>query len=120
VDRQEGVDIDGDVDMERDGDDKEEEDEEEEDTDKEDEEEEEDEDADEDDGKEPWTISQGGMVNTSADDVDIMVDDQPIIGNPFNPGRESAQWRSGQFGLAILYIERLLEQREQYRFWTFS
>jgi len=37
------------------------------------------EDKDEDDGKEPRTIGQGGMVNTSADDVDTMVDDQPIV-----------------------------------------
>ena len=32
-----------------------------------------------DDGKEPWTIRQGEMVNTSAYDVDTMVDDQPIV-----------------------------------------
>ena len=75
VDAPDGVDLDGDVDMERDGDDDEEEDEEEEDEEKEDEEE----DKDEDDGKEPRTIGQGEMVNTSADDVDTMVDDQPIV-----------------------------------------
>ena len=69
VDAPDGVDLDGDVDMERDGDDQVEEDEQEE-----DEEEEE-----EDDGKEPRTIGQGEMVNTSADDVDTMVDDQPIV-----------------------------------------
>jgi hypothetical protein len=74
VDAPDGVDLDGDMDMERDGDD-EEEDEEEEDEEKEDEEE----DKDEDDGKEPRTIGQGEMVNTSADDVDTMVDDQPIV-----------------------------------------
>ena len=32
-----------------------------------------------------------------------------IIGNPLNPGPESARWRSGQCGLVILYIERPLE-----------
>jgi hypothetical protein len=73
VDAPEGVDLDGDVDMERDGDDEEEEDEKKED------EEEEEVDEDEDDGKEPRTIGQGEMVNTSADDVDTMVDDQPIV-----------------------------------------
>jgi len=31
------------------------------------------------DRKEPRTIGQGEMVNTSADDVDTMVDDQPIV-----------------------------------------
>jgi hypothetical protein len=88
--------LDGDVDIERDGDDKEEEDEEEEDEEeedeqKEDEEEEEEEeevvvvdvdeedDKDEDDGKEAQMIGQGAMVNTSADDVANMVDDQPIV-----------------------------------------
>ena len=39
----------------------------------------EEEDKDEDDGKEPRTIGQGEMVNSSADDVDTMVDDQPIV-----------------------------------------
>jgi len=76
------------VDMERDGDNEEEEDEEEEDEEKEAEEEEEEEeeededeedDKDEDDGKEPRTIGQGEMVNTSADDVDNMGDTQPIV-----------------------------------------
>jgi len=77
-----GVDLDGDVDMERDADDEEEQDEEEEDEEKEDEEEEEEEeeeDKDEDDAKEPRTIGQGEMVNTSADDEDTMVDDQQIV-----------------------------------------
>jgi hypothetical protein len=84
------VELDGDVDIERDGDDKEEEDEEAEDEKKEDEEEEEEEvvvvvdvdeedDKDEDDGKEAQMIGQGAMVNTSADDVANMVDDQPIV-----------------------------------------
>jgi len=45
----------------------------------EEEEDEEEEDEDEDDGKEPRTIGQGEMVNTSADDVDTTVDHQPII-----------------------------------------
>jgi hypothetical protein len=44
-----------------------------------DEDEEEDEDKDEDNGKEPRTIGQGEMVNTSADDADTMVDDQPTV-----------------------------------------
>jgi len=87
VDAPDGVDFDGNVDMERHGDNEEEEDEEEEDEEKEDEEEEE-EDKDEDeeeedkdgnDGNEPRTIGQGEMVNSSADDVDTMVDDQPIV-----------------------------------------
>jgi len=69
VDAPDGVDLDGDVDMERDADDQVEEDEL-----VEDEEEE-----DDDDGKEPRTIGQGEMVNTSPDDVDTMVDDQPIM-----------------------------------------
>jgi hypothetical protein len=73
VDAPDGVDLDGDVDMERDGDDEAEEDEKKED------EEEEEVDEDEDDGKEPRMIGQGEMVNTSADDVDTMVDDQPIV-----------------------------------------
>jgi hypothetical protein len=64
VDTPDGVDLDGDVDMERDGDDEVEEDEQEE---------------DEDDGKEPRTLGQKEMVNTSADDVNTMVDDQPIV-----------------------------------------
>jgi len=33
----------------------------------------------EDDGKEPWTISQREMVNTSAENLDTMVDNQPIV-----------------------------------------
>jgi len=76
-----GIDLHGDVDMERDGDDEEEQDEEEEDEEEEDEEEEDEdekEDEYEDDGKEPQTIGQGEMVNTSADGVDTMVDDQPM------------------------------------------
>jgi hypothetical protein len=85
VDAPDGVDLDGDVDMERDGDDDEEEDEEEKDEEKEDEvlvEEEvkdEEEDEDEDDGKELWTIGQGERVNTSADDADTMVADEPTV-----------------------------------------
>jgi hypothetical protein len=87
VDAPDGINVDGDVDMERDGDDEVEEDEEEDDEKKQDEEEEEEEvvdedeeeDKDEDNGKEPWRIGQGEMLNTSADDVDTMVDDQPIV-----------------------------------------
>ena len=70
VDTPDGIGLDGEVDMERYGDDEVEEDEQEED---------EEEEEDEDDGKEPWTIGQGEMVNTSADDVDPMVDDQPTM-----------------------------------------
>jgi len=69
--------------MERDSEDEPEEDEEEEDEeedkDQEDKEEEEDEHEDEHDGKKLRMISQGEMVNTLADNVDTMVDDQPIV-----------------------------------------
>jgi hypothetical protein len=82
VDAPDDHDLEGDVDMEMDRDDEEEEDEQEENG-KEEEEEEEDEDKekdkDEDDGKEPRMIGQGEIVNTSADDIDTMVDDQPIM-----------------------------------------
>ena len=80
------VDLDRDVNMERDFDDDEEEDEEEEDEEMDDAEAEveekdvdEEEDKDEDDGKEPQTIGWGEMVNTSADNVDIMVGHEPIV-----------------------------------------
>jgi hypothetical protein len=76
VDAQDGVDIDGDVDMERDGEDGEDEEEEDE---KEEEVVDEDEEKDEDNGKEPRTIGQGELVNTSADDVDTIVDDKPTV-----------------------------------------
>jgi len=84
VDALDGVDLDSNVDMERDGDNDEEGDEEEKDEEKEDEEEveeedEEEEEEDKDDGKEPRTIGQGEIINTSADDVATMVDDQPIV-----------------------------------------
>jgi len=75
VDAPYGVDLDSNLDMDRDGDD-EEDNEEKEDSAGEDEEEE---DEDEDDGKEPQTIGQGEKVNTSADIVDTMVDDQPMV-----------------------------------------
>jgi len=82
MDGPDGIDLDSHVDMERDGDDKQQEDEEEDDEGEEDEEEE-DEDEEEykdtDDGKEPWTIGQREMVNTSSDKVDTMVDNQPIM-----------------------------------------
>jgi hypothetical protein len=39
----------------------------------------EDEEEDKDNGKEPRTIGQGEMVNTSADDADGMVDDEPTV-----------------------------------------
>jgi len=45
----------------------------------EEEDEDDEEDKHEDDGKEPRTIGQGQMVNTSADCVNTMVDDQPIV-----------------------------------------
>ena len=78
MDAPEGVDLDSDVDMEKDRDDEEDE---EEDDEKEEEEvdEEEDKDEDEDNGKEPWTIGQGEMVNTLADNAGTMVDDQPTV-----------------------------------------
>jgi len=81
VDTLDGVDLDGDVDMERDGEDEEDEKEEDDKEEKEveEEEEEDDEDEDENNGKEPRTIGQGEMVNTSADDADIMVDDRPTV-----------------------------------------
>ena len=69
--------------MKRDSDDDEEEDEEVEHQQEEDEDEEEDKDEeenkDEDDGKELQTIGQGEMENTTADNVDTGVDDEPII-----------------------------------------
>jgi hypothetical protein len=79
VDALDGVDIHGDVDMARDGDKEEEADEK-----KEDQEEEvvaknEEEDKGENNGKEPRTIGWGEMVNTSADYVDTMREDQPIV-----------------------------------------
>jgi len=83
VDAPDGVDLDGNMVMERDGDDEEEADKEEEDEEEDDKEEEEDEyeeeDNNEDDGKEPQMIGQGEGANTFADDVDSIVDDQPIV-----------------------------------------
>ena len=72
VDALDGVDLDGDVDMERDCEDEENKEEE-------DGNEEEDEDEDEDNGKEPRMLGQGEMVNTSADNVDTMVVDEPTV-----------------------------------------
>jgi hypothetical protein len=82
VEALDGLDLDGNVDMDRDGDNKEEEDEEEE-------HQEQEEDENENDGKEPRTIGQGEMVNTSADNVDAMVDDQPIV--PPEQGQEMCE-----------------------------
>jgi len=82
VDALDGVHLDGDENMEMDVDVEEEQDEEEQDEEKEDKEEEnqdEEEDKDEDDGKEPRMIGQGESVNTFADNVDTMVDNQPIV-----------------------------------------
>jgi len=88
VDALHGVDLDGDVDMERDGDDDEEEDKEKADEEKEDEEE----DKNEDDGKEPRTIGQGEMVNTSAYDANTIVDDEQTVlpkqGRKMDQGQE--------------------------------
>jgi hypothetical protein len=67
MDAPDGVDLNGDVNMDRHGDDELEEDEQE------------DDEEEEDDGKEPQTIAPGEMVNTSADNADTMVDDQPIV-----------------------------------------
>ena len=78
MDAQDGVDLDRNVDIELDGEDAEDE---EEDDEEEDEEvdEDEDENENEDNGKEPRTIGQGEMVNTSADDADSMVDNDPTV-----------------------------------------
>ena len=77
VDAPDVVDLDRDLHMERDSDDEEEEYEEEKDKLEDDEDEEENEN--EDDGKKNRMISHGEMVNTSADDVVTMVDEQPIV-----------------------------------------
>jgi hypothetical protein len=77
VDAPDGFDIDGDVHMESAGEvgeDEEEDDEKEEEVVVD-----EDEEENEDNGKEPRTIGQGEMVNTSADDVVTMVDDEPTV-----------------------------------------
>ena len=82
VDAPYGGDSDGEVDLECDSDDEEVDDEDEEDDeDKDGEEEDEDqeEDEDENDGNEPRTIGQGEMLNPLANDVDSMVDDQPLM-----------------------------------------
>jgi hypothetical protein len=85
VDAPDSVDLDHDVDMKRDGEDDEDEDDEGEDEEKEDEEvveeedEHEEEDKDEDDGKQHQKIGQGEIVFSLADDVDTMVDNQPIV-----------------------------------------
>jgi hypothetical protein len=70
VDARDGVDLDGDVDMEWDGEDE---------KDEEGEDEKEEEEVDEENGKEPRTIGQGEMVNTSADYADTIVDDLPTM-----------------------------------------
>jgi len=71
VDALDGVDLDSDVHMERDIKDRKQADEEEKDGQKEDE--------NANNGKEHPTIGQEQMVNTSADDVDTMVNNQPIV-----------------------------------------
>jgi hypothetical protein len=76
VGKLDGVDLDGNVDLERDGEDVEDEEEKDE---KEEEVVDEDEEEDEENGKEPRTIGQGEMVNTSADDADTMADDKPTL-----------------------------------------
>ena len=68
--------------MERNSDDQVEDNKEEEEDEKEDDKEEDDneeDNEDEDDSKEPRTIGQGAIVNTLADDVSTMLDDQPIM-----------------------------------------
>jgi len=83
VDAQDGVDLVGNVHMERDGDEEEEaeleKDEEQMEKNEKDEEEEQEEDKDEDDSKEPQTIGQEAVLNTSSDDADTMVDVQAIV-----------------------------------------
>ena len=80
VDAPDGVDLDGDVDMGREGNDDEDKDKETEDEEVvQEEDEDKEQDQDEDDGKEPQTLGQREMVNTSADDVDTMVDDLLIV-----------------------------------------
>jgi hypothetical protein len=82
VDAPEGMNLDDNVDLVKPSDDKEEEDEEVEDEEVDDEKEEdegEEEDKEEDHGKEPRKIGQEEMVNTSADDVNAMVNTQPIV-----------------------------------------
>jgi hypothetical protein len=78
VDTPDSIDLVGDVEMETDSEDEEDEEEEDE---KEEEvvDEHEEEEEDEDNGKQPRTIGQGDIVNTSADDSHTMVDDQPIM-----------------------------------------
>jgi len=78
VNEPDGVDLNGDADTRRDSGDEEVEDEHEEDED-EVEDTDEEEDKDEDDRKKPRTISQEDMVNTSADNVETMVDNQSIV-----------------------------------------
>jgi len=95
-DAPDGIDLDGDVHMIKDGDDEVEEDEEEEDEeeeDKEQEDEDEEEDKDEVDGKEPQTLGQGVMVNQSADNVDTIVEDQPIV----LPEQGQKMWEHNQW-----------------------
>jgi hypothetical protein len=79
VDAPDSIDLDGDVDMERDDEHEEEEDEKNEDEEEVEVDQDEQEDKDENDGKEPRTMSQGEMVNTSAGDVHTMLDAQPIV-----------------------------------------
>jgi hypothetical protein len=80
VDAPDGIDLVGDVNRDRAGDDKSEQDETVEDEDNQDEEqEEEEEDHNEDYGKEPQTIGQGEMVNSSAHNVDTIEDNQPTV-----------------------------------------
>jgi len=78
-----GIDLNGDMNLERHSDNEDEDNEPEEDQKEEDEHEKEDEHEheheDEDDGKEHRTICQGEMVYTLADDVDTMIDCQPIL-----------------------------------------
>jgi hypothetical protein len=80
VDEADGVDLGGVVDMQKDGNDDEGEYEAQADKEEvEEEDEDEEEDQDEDDSKEPRTLGQGEIVHTSADDVDILVNDEPVV-----------------------------------------
>jgi len=89
-----GIDLDANVDMDGDVNNGEEKDEVEKDEEQGDEE---DEDEDDDDGKEPRTIGQGEMVNTSADDADTMADNGPIVvPEQSQEMREHTPWQQPQ------------------------
>jgi len=117
VDTPDGIHLDEDVDIKRHGDHVE--DDEEEDEKEEDEKGEvlvdgdEEEDEDEDNGKEPRTIGQGEMRNLSADDADMMVDDQPTV-FPVQ-GREMGKHTPCPQLLATAQLQQTLDPRSQPR-----